>query len=35
MKNVGAVLEAAGATYDQIVKTTIFLQDMNDFRESQ
>lgn len=31
MKNVGAVLEAAGATYDQIVKTTIFLQDMNDF----
>jgi 2-iminobutanoate/2-iminopropanoate deaminase len=31
MKNVGAILEAAGASYDQIVKTTIFLQDMNDF----
>ncbi|WP_416181473.1 RidA family protein [Acidaminococcus timonensis] len=31
MKNVGAILEAAGADYSQIVKTTIFLQDMNDF----
>lgn len=31
MKNVGAILEAAGSGYDQVVKTTIFLQDMNDF----
>ena len=31
MRNLGAILEAAGAHYDQIVKTTIFLQDMNDF----
>lgn len=31
MKNVGAILAAAGANYNQIVKTTIFLQDMNDF----
>ena len=28
---VRAILEAAGSCYDQIVKTTIFLQDMNDF----
>ncbi len=31
MKNVGAILDAAGSNYDQVVKTTIFLQDMNDF----
>lgn len=31
MKNVKAILEAAGTTIDQIVKTTIFLQDLNDF----
>ena len=31
MRNLGAILEAAGSCYDQIVKTTIFLQDMNDF----
>lgn len=30
-KNVGAVLEAAGAGYDQVVKTTCFLTDMADF----
>ncbi len=31
MKNIGAVLAAAGATFANVVKTTIFLVDMNDF----
>ena len=31
MTNVRAVLEAAGVTFDHVVKTTIFLVDMNDF----
>ena len=30
-KNVGAVLEAAGAGFEQVVKTTCFLADMADF----
>jgi 2-iminobutanoate/2-iminopropanoate deaminase len=31
LRNIGAVLEAAGSSYDKVVKTTVFLQDMNDF----
>ena len=31
MKNLGAVLAAANCTYRDVVKTTIFLVDMNDF----
>lgn len=31
LKNLGAVLEAGGFTYDQVVKTTVFLVDMNEF----
>lgn len=31
MTNVGAVLKAAGATFENVVKTTVFLADMNDF----
>lgn len=31
MKNLGAVLEAAGSSFDKAVKTTCFLADMNDF----
>ncbi len=31
MKNVLAVLEAAGTGLDRVVKTTIFLKSMNDF----
>lgn len=31
MKNLCAVLEAAGCTFQNVVKTTVFLQDMNDF----
>ncbi len=30
-RNVGAILEAAGCTFDQVVKTTCFLADMGDF----
>jgi 2-iminobutanoate/2-iminopropanoate deaminase len=31
LKNVSAVLEAAGLTFDNVVKTTVFLTDMGDF----
>lgn len=31
MKNLGALLEAAGCTYENVVKTTCFLADMGDF----
>ena len=31
MKNLGAVLKEAGADFPNVVKTTIFLTDMNDF----
>ena len=31
MKNVGALLEAAGLTYTHIIKTSIFLKDMGQF----
>ena len=31
LTNVKAILEAAGLTMDNVVKTTVFLQDMNDF----
>ncbi len=31
MKNLGAVLEAAGSSYEKAVKTTCFLADMSDF----
>jgi len=31
MKNVAAVLEAAGSGLDRIVKTTVFLADMQEF----
>ncbi|HAR73711.1 RidA family protein [Empedobacter falsenii] len=31
MKNVIAILEAGGTTIDQVVKTTIFVKDLNDF----
>lgn len=31
MKNLGAVLEAAGSSYSKIVQTTCYLADMNDF----
>ncbi len=31
LKNLSAVLEAAGTTLGQVVKTTVFLADMKDF----
>ena len=31
LKNLIAVLEAAGSSLDNVVKTTVFLADMNDF----
>ncbi|PYS45709.1 MAG: reactive intermediate/imine deaminase, partial [Acidobacteria bacterium] len=31
MRNLAAVLEAAGSGLDHIIKTTVFLADMNDF----
>lgn len=30
-KNVGAILKAAGADFEDVIKTTCFLKDMNDF----
>ncbi|MFW6310532.1 MAG: RidA family protein [Prolixibacteraceae bacterium] len=32
MKNIGAILEAAGYTYNDVVKSTCLLRDMADFR---
>ncbi|GAB4127271.1 MAG: RidA family protein [Raineya sp.] len=32
MKNLGAILEAAGMNFSNIVKTTIFLKDLNNFQ---
>ncbi|MFK8274107.1 RidA family protein [Capnocytophaga cynodegmi] len=33
MENLKAVLEAAGTNFENVVKTTIFLADMNQFTE--
>jgi 2-iminobutanoate/2-iminopropanoate deaminase len=33
LRNLRAVLEAAGSSLDQVVKTTVFLSDMNTFAE--
>jgi 2-iminobutanoate/2-iminopropanoate deaminase len=32
MKNLSAVLEAAGCTFDDVVRTTIYLVDLKDFQ---
>jgi len=31
LKNVAAILEAAGSSLDQVLKTTVFLADMKEF----
>ncbi len=31
LDNVGALLEAAGLSFDHVVRTTVYLADMNDF----
>lgn len=33
LEHVKSVLEAAGTTLENVVKTTVFLQDMNDFAQ--
>jgi len=30
-RNIGAILEAAGASFDHVVSASVFLADMNDF----
>ncbi len=30
-QNIGEILDAAGASFDQVVRTTVYLVDMNDF----
>ena len=32
-QNVGAILQAAGSSFDQVIKTTCFLADMADFAQ--
>jgi len=31
MRNIGALLEAAGAGFEHVVRTTVFMADMNEF----
>jgi 2-iminobutanoate/2-iminopropanoate deaminase len=31
MDNIGAILRAAGASFDHVVRTTVYLADMGDF----
>ena len=31
MDNIGAILKAAGASFDDVVRTTVYLADMSDF----
>lgn len=31
MENIGEVLKAAGMTFENVIKTSIFISDMNDF----
>ncbi|MFB9056583.1 RidA family protein [Mariniflexile ostreae] len=33
MKNIQAILQAAGMAFDHVIKTSIFIKDMNDFSE--
>jgi len=33
LSNLGAILEAARSSLDKVVKTTVYLQDMNDFSQ--
>lgn len=30
-KNIKAILEEAGSSFDKVLKTTVFIKDMNDF----
>lgn len=31
LKNLGYILDEAGSSYDNIIKTTLYLEDMDDF----
>jgi 2-iminobutanoate/2-iminopropanoate deaminase len=31
MQNIGEILKAAGASFDRVVRSTVYLADMNDF----
>ncbi|MCX6154685.1 MAG: RidA family protein [Candidatus Kapabacteria bacterium] len=31
LKNLGAILDKSGLSYSNVVKTTVFIKDMNDF----
>ena len=31
LKNLAAILKAGGSSFDKVLKTTVFLKDMNDF----
>jgi 2-iminobutanoate/2-iminopropanoate deaminase len=31
LQNLGAILRAAGVSFDRVVKTTVYLQDMSEF----
>ncbi len=33
MRSLGAILDAAGASYEHVVRTTIFLTDLGDFAQ--
>ncbi|HUI31233.1 MAG TPA: Rid family detoxifying hydrolase [Candidatus Acidoferrales bacterium] len=33
MKNISEVLQSAGCSFSQVVKTTVYLKNMNDFTE--
>ena len=33
MRSLGAILDAAGASFDDVVRTTIFLTDLGDFAQ--
>lgn len=33
IRNIGALLEAAGSSFDKVIKATCFLADMGDFAE--
>ena len=33
MRNLAALLEAAGASFEHVVKTTVYMTDLNEFAE--
>lgn len=31
LENIGVILEAAGSSYDNVIKNTIFMKNLNDY----